>query len=159
MIKKISVQVIRWAFTTAAITLLCPLVLPFYHFRGGFLAAIICGVVMQVLYPLMRRVIYKFLGLVHGTCPMPKYQKWLILSFWLGTSLTIWLGALVAPSYLRCGGILGAIPAGLLVLIGTTLANFATVLITGTRDDADDQTATSSETTDAAPTNKDNRGQ
>jgi hypothetical protein len=38
----------------------------------------------------------------------------------------LWLASLIAPAWLQCGGIFGAIPAGLVVLIGTVLANFFT---------------------------------
>jgi hypothetical protein len=126
MKKKILIGLIRWAFTSASIGVFAPLVLPFFHFRAGFFGAIICGAALLGLYPLMRKAIYKLMGLVEGACPMPKFQKWLILAFWVGTSIVLWLASLIAPAWLQCGGIFGAIPAGLVVLIGTVLANFFT---------------------------------
>lgn len=122
----------------ASIGFLAPLVLPFFHFRGGPLGATISGAALLGLYPLMRKVIYKLMGLVEGACPMPKLQKWLVLSFWAGTSIVLWLASLIAPAWLQCGGIFGAIPAGLVVLIGTVLANIFTRPLMAGADTTDD---------------------
>jgi hypothetical protein len=125
MIKKAAIGLIRLVFAAASIGLFAR-ILPFYHFRAGFFGAIISGAALTGLYPLMRFVIYKSMGLVQGACPMPKFQKWLVLAFWAGTSIVLWLASLIVPAWLSCGGILGAIPAGLIVLFGVVLANIFT---------------------------------
>jgi len=126
MIKKILIGLIRWAFMAAAIGFLSPRILPFFHFKGSFLDAIIAGAALLGLYPLMRKVIYKLMGLVEGACPMPKFQKWLVLAFWAGTSIVLWLASLIAPAWLQCGGIFGAIAAGFVVLACSVLSNIFT---------------------------------
>jgi hypothetical protein len=85
--KKIAIGLIRVLFAAVSIGLFAR-ILPFYHFRAGIFGAIIGGALLTGLYPLMRVVIYKSMGLAEGACPMPKFQKWLVLSFWAGTSVT-----------------------------------------------------------------------
>jgi hypothetical protein len=131
MSKKILIVAIRLVFTAAAIGFVNPLILPFFHFHGGLLGATIAGAALLGLYPLMRKVIYKLMGLVEGACPMPRFQLWLVLAFWAGTSIVLWLASLIAPAWLQCGGIFGAIPAGFIVLFCTTLSNIFTRPISG----------------------------
>ena len=126
MFKKIIVALIRCAFMGAAVGLVAPFVLPFFHIRGGLIGATIAGVALLGLFPLMKVGIHKLLGLVPGACPMPKMQLPLVGAFWLGTALSLWLTSLVLPNYLQVGGFFGSILAALVVLIVTVLSNIFT---------------------------------
>lgn len=111
-------------FAIAALTFLAPL-LPGVEFHGGLLTAVFLGSVFYGYQRLWMRLSGKLMGLAQGSCPMPGMMKWVMLSCTAGIVIFIGALGLFIPAVYAVHGIIAALAAGVVTLLGMTLSNLA----------------------------------
>jgi len=111
-------------FAILALTFLAPL-LPGVKFDGDLVSAMVLGSLFYGYQRLWMHFSGRLMGLAKGSCPMPGMMKWVMLSCLAGIVIFIGGLGLLIPALYTVHGIFAALLAGVVTLLGMTLANLA----------------------------------